>query len=93
MRLKMIQTILLTAFVLSGVLFVLNHSVDATEPALPYPTETSTQFPLVLDGPDIHITLPGIPLERPNIMGLLLGIIMVGAMSGFVGSLWVSKNR
>lgn len=93
MRLKTIQTVLLTAFVLSGVVLVLNQPVESTDTTLPHPAESELQEHMVLYGPDIHITLPGILQERPNIEGLLLVFIMVGTMSGFVGSIWVSKNR
>ena len=93
MRLKMIQTLLLTAFVLSGMVLVLNQPVESTDITPLHPTVDGPQVTMVPEGPVIHITLPGLHQERPNIEGFLMVVIMVSSIGGFVGSFLVSDAR
>lgn len=93
MRLKTIQAILLTVFVLSGMVLLLNQPVESTDVALPHTTANEPQEYPIPEGPVVHITLPGIPQERPNIEGILMVVIMVCTMVGLLGSIFVSKTQ
>ena len=93
MRLKTIQAILLTAFVLSGMVLLLNQPVESTDVAFPHPATSESQEYAIPEGPVVHIILPGIPQERPNIEGILMVVIMVCTMVGLLGSILVSKTQ